>query len=284
VFEPSLEYNPQRRNLFCDLQPVTDCTAPGTFALLNKQLKSVSCPPIVNYKKKSEHIGAETETNADCDDGNGNGDDEMKNMLLIRTYMYTADGGSDQGRYNKNMGACLANAPLLFCILIACLMHGNQLIVKSGLVVVDSWAAARGKHWRYFSALAKLVYIWRDWAKAFHSTWISLFDALSAHKHALKLPSRCVAGRWGSISQTEAHFADCGHAEVKAVLLRMLCPASEMDVDDPDQLPALYDEARIFALFCVIDCTTIARCSFQSIKSDVNVRVYLLRVSIYACL
>lgn len=57
--------------------------------------------------------------------------------------------------------------------------------------------------WRYFAGLAKIIHCWRDNARALYVTWSEKFGPVAAETFAAKLPSKCIAGRWCSIFETE---------------------------------------------------------------------------------
>ncbi|CAK0809084.1 unnamed protein product [Prorocentrum cordatum] len=173
-------------------------------------------------------------------------------------WVYTSDGGPDQRVFKRFM--CVDAAPNQFIVAVGipCLMHIGQLTTQTGLHLVDAWMRKLGVPWKYFSSCAKITHCWRDAAAKVLGTWTSLFGAADACEHALKLPPKCVAGRWLSVSATESRLrsasggAGCdGHlvtalraalaltdADVKAI--------ADADRDGPgDVALGVIDEARL---------------------------------------
>ena len=107
-------------------------------------------------------------------------------------------------------------------IFTQCLFHSEALIVKAGLVAVDRWLAHTSCKWKYYSSPSKLVHIWRDRGRQVFSTWVTSFGALSAVASARGLPPKCVAGRWGSISNTEKKLLGCADGS-NSDRLRQVC-------------------------------------------------------------
>ena len=68
----------------------------------------------------------------------------------IRTYLYTSDGGPDQQRYRKAMHSILAHDPWCFFIDASCDFHMSQLVVKTGLKVVDAWCDEAKQPWEAY--------------------------------------------------------------------------------------------------------------------------------------
>jgi hypothetical protein len=60
-----------------------------------------------------------------------------------------------------------------------------------------------GLRWRFFSSLAKLIHVWRDCPRQVYDTWSSVYGIDIARQRALRLPAKCIAGRWGSIMSSE---------------------------------------------------------------------------------
>jgi hypothetical protein len=201
------------RSAFCDLQPVYDCTTSGTFKLLEKQLKSAGCKTLWECYKDS-NINHTDDTQ----------DQEQEEQpTIVRSYIYTADGGSDQIGYKKVCNKFLEKCRYVLFIAVPCYMHANQLVVKGGLSVIDKWAKDNGKTWGYFSSLAKLCHIWRDAARLIYLTWVQFHGAESGWSNARVLIPKCVAGRWGSIADTEKRLQEVGHDLLKQVLTHVLC-------------------------------------------------------------
>jgi hypothetical protein len=205
-----------RKKMFADLQCVHDKSARGTFALLDKQLKSVGCPrpPLPTVGVDQDQHQDEFERDDDSQ--------PIEDFRCLRSFLYTSDGGADQVRYKKVAAHCIAGFPLMLFVAVSCAMHNCQLVVKSGINTIDVWAKEQHKTWRYFSSLAKLVHIWRDYAKAIYDHWAVVHGATSAQQHARTLIPKCIAGRWGSIAGTEQRLAFSGHEQIQIVLQKVI--------------------------------------------------------------
>ena len=75
---------------------------------------------------------------------------------------------------------------------------------------VDKMLGLLGRKYKYFASICKLVHCWRDKCKRIYDAWKEVHGAESAMRFARKLPARCIAGRWGSISNTEAYLTSFG--------------------------------------------------------------------------
>ena len=184
ILEPSLQPAMTSRSGFCDLQQVFGCTARDTYALLHKQLSSINCPHPVFVEEGSEPPGNPTTTTTN---------------VVLRSFVYCSDGGSDQSKYKKLLALAARNSKSTFVVPTSCILHAQQLVVKDSLGYMDGWSLRRNKKWKYFPSLAKLIYVWRDHAPSCLSIWRRLFGDTSAAQHACKLPAKTIAGRWGSI-------------------------------------------------------------------------------------
>lgn len=137
-----------RRKAFADLQVVSDETAKGTWCLLNRQLRSLGCPEMMRKQSAQEQVPSD----------------------LVRSFLYTSDGGSDQQRFKKLASTALHGDKKAFFLNFSCLMHSCQLIVKTSLNVADAWLRKSGIDLKYFPTLAKISYSWRDSTKAVYKT------------------------------------------------------------------------------------------------------------------
>jgi len=178
-----------KRSGFCDLQPVFGSTAQDTYALLHKQLVSIGCP-VPKFAEPEPNEGDRCKERFALSPSNPN---------VLRTYIYCSDGGPDQAKYKRLLGAVVYHDPNVFLLNIGCILHAQQLVVKDAFAYLDNWTKVCGKRWRYFPSLAKAVYIWRDNAPTCLNIWIRFFGERSAAKCAFRLPPKPIAGRWGSI-------------------------------------------------------------------------------------
>ena len=132
--------------------------------------------------------------------------------------MPTTDGGSDVAKFRRMLRVELRNSVSDLVIDCNCLMHADHLIVKSALVLVDAWCVRNKTGWRWFSALAILTNTWRDCARVMFSTAAELKKPAGAEvalKHFKKMPPRCLAGRWHSVSLAVKRKLDVGPHEIK---------------------------------------------------------------------
>ena len=81
-----------------------------------------------------------------------------------------------------------------------CTMHGQHLITKDMLDVLERTLQELNCGWKFFSGLAKLMHVWRDDARKFYMQWLRAYGPRSANEHARKMPPKCLSGRWGSTS------------------------------------------------------------------------------------
>lgn len=195
LYLPQASLSPEtswyRKKAFADLQVVCDESAIGTYYLLQRQLESLGCLA----------IGRELASSSTTEPASP-----------IRIYAYTSDGGSDQTKYKKLCGALVEDHPLVLFLSYSCQMHCCQLIVKTGLNVIDTWFKNHvdsevGTHFKYFATLAKICATWRDSSRAVFRVWSAKYGDISAFLNCRRLIPRCVAGRWGSIAEVETFLA-----------------------------------------------------------------------------
>lgn len=166
---------------------VSDETAVGTFYLAQRQLESLGA---VGVGRESPQMS------------------QGSASPPIRIYAYTSDGGSDQTKFKKLCGTLLEEDPSTLFLAFSCYMHCCQLIVKTGLNVVDAWFKKHvdpdvGKPFSYFATIAKISYTWRDCSKLIYKNWVRKLGVVSAVTNCRKIIPKCVAGRWGSIADVE---------------------------------------------------------------------------------
>ena len=125
--------------------------------------------------------------------------------------------------YQKNMGAeecvgvdvnptCESNAMsiVVFFFGTCCWMHQYHLIVKKSLITGDlicdelrPWMNIPRK---YYSTVAKILHVWRDYAKSWHAAWKKLFLAVDARKYAATRPPLALSGRLGAVNDGRFTF------------------------------------------------------------------------------
>lgn len=139
---------------FVDLQKVpNNNTAGAVSAIIWKQLAGVGCPVWKNYAGMLEPRGGASVATAELPGNN----------RVIRVFLYTSDGGSDQTKFKKILVTDTAPLSRVLVVVYPCLMHCVQLIIRSGLALVDKWLQRNGKTWKYFSSLSKVTQAWLHW-------------------------------------------------------------------------------------------------------------------------
>lgn len=109
-----------------------------------------------------------------------------------------------------------------------CLQHANHRIVRGGLLLLDD-SLSQWRGIKYYSSLCKLVHVMRDMAKDVFSVWNRLHGACSAVKHGKTLVPRPIAGRWGSVHDTEERLVSAGEELVKPVVVALLTGRESSD-------------------------------------------------------
>ena len=178
-----------------DISVVEDGTAAGTHGLLCKSLQGLHCPLWNEPSASPGHT---------------------------RVFLATSDGGSDQVCFKKIMHAETEHLESVIVWEHTCWQHAAHLIVKTGLILVDSFLESQSRAFGFFSSLAKIVNLWRENARNMYLTWCNLHGSPSASVHARRLPPRCLAGRWGSVANTERALDDAGPSLVVPVLQKVL--------------------------------------------------------------
>ena len=134
----------------------------------------------------------------------------------LHGYFCCGDAGSDQAATRRLLGAKIStstHAPDTATIFIGrdCIDHQCHLPSKTGLLIIDAVLAEEDQPFRYFSALAKTVNVWRASARGMYSSWESVHGPIAAVSHGKKLPPRCLSGRWMSVAATEERLNSVAH-------------------------------------------------------------------------
>ncbi len=112
-----------------DIQLVHDATANGAHAMLKKQLGSCGCK-----------TWQRTCVNNGCS--------------VVDIYAYTSDRGPEQGKVRTIMAAETLHDDTTLFVDWDCTMHATQLVIKSGLVIVEACWKSSGRSGGYFSGTA----------------------------------------------------------------------------------------------------------------------------------
>jgi len=190
----------QRR--WCDLLPVENKSARGTYSLVAKHLHSAGVPRLWRDEP------------AECE-----GEPQ------ITAWACCTDRGSDcvgcRAMIVDEAGPC--DIPFQN----DCGKHAGHCIVQATLKLADMVLAKLGKEYKYYATLTKLIHLWRDMAKDFYDTWVVVFTAVDANKCARTLPPTCVAGRWNSVELTEIRLDDMGVSRVVKVMMLVISKNSQ---------------------------------------------------------
>ena len=160
-------------------------TAAGTHALLLKALASTGCPTWQARRDASP-----------------------RSPIVV--WCYTSDRGSDQVLFRALCRAeASADCAMIF-VDADCLAHASHLVVKSGLRLTDAFLESRGKPYRFYGTVAKATTLWRDNVRAMYTFIANNASASDAERLAGSLPSKCIAGRWGSVQNAEQRLLAFG--------------------------------------------------------------------------
>ena len=207
-----------RISAWADLQFVTNPSASGTHALHVKQMGSLAVPFWTPMEKGRPEAESRGPVQAQC--GAGEEDEAQegptgpvsasKPVQSVQCYLLTADQGRDQAAMRR---AALVDASQRTDVQLwslDCLMHQSHLATETHLLCIDGFLQSRAAGWTYFSSLAKLNNAWRANAKRVYNGWVQAYGHVSAGRSAFSLPSRVLAGRWGSGFDMEGRLLDIG--------------------------------------------------------------------------
>jgi len=152
-------------------------------------------------------------------------------------YLHVSDMGSDEQFLNK---ALLGDVMCILAVLflhVYCLDHRYHIIVRNQLEVLDwiytalwkgdddaAGAAQLAKSkGGYFSAVAKIMHVWRELGKSIHDVWLDKNGPESVKECGVKTsPPRCLIGRWGAIDICEARLLRAGASMFLYILTLVL--------------------------------------------------------------
>jgi hypothetical protein len=208
------------KKAFADIQRVGESNAEACQSLLDNQLESVGVPLPWQMDKANKVLPSN----------------------VVRLLLCTGDGGPDQRKYKSIMKSTTNKMPSVLFIPNLCNMHNAQLIIKVGLRVIDSWCSAAKLPWKYYSGLAKLVHCWRENVKDVYNLWVGAFGAVDANRSVGKLPAKCIAGRWGSIAETERDLTRFDRSRFRKVMVHALVHRCKNTKSNAKMPPPLQDE------------------------------------------
>ena len=181
---------------WADTMIVGKGTAAGTHALLLKALASTGCPTWQARRDASP-----------------------RSPIVV--WCYTSDRGSDQVLFRALCRAeASADCAMIF-VDADCLAHASHLVVKSGLRLTDAFLESRGKPYRFYGTVAKATTLWRDNVRAMYTFIANNASASDAERLAGSLPSKCIAGRWGSVQNAEQRLLAFGRDLLHAAFMSL---------------------------------------------------------------
>ena len=130
--------------------------------------------------------------------------------------------------------------------------------------LIDVFITKAGRDFRFFGSPAKLVNLWRLFARRMYTTWSSMHGARSAGQHARRMPPRCLAGRWGSVIATEIAIDDAGDELLGRVLRKVLqtrpsaSARSAGNANDQDEVDGGRSEPFVVVVACLRLCPCIS--------------------------
>ena len=116
---------------------------------------------------------------------------------------------------------------------------------RGGLQRADAWLTKMGRSYRYCGALCKWANTWRYHMKHVFLVWAVLFGLPTALAQAKTYICRCIAGRWGSVSNFERRAMLCGRKESCVVFRAVLARKANDSEDDTE--PHEYAEVQAAA-------------------------------------
>ena len=123
--------------------------------------------------------------------------------------MATTDAGTNETYAKKAVQVLLRSLPTVIFLPHNCLEHAAHLGVLGALKLCDDWLKGH-RTWKFFSSVAIAATTLRDLSQSLFQTWKGLFGDASAIKSVKSLFPRCIAGRWGSIHETEERMMKAG--------------------------------------------------------------------------
>jgi hypothetical protein len=208
-----------------DVQRVVSGSTESTYSLLKKQVGSL-------YLDLWPENFPRSDRPEDLVDFSLGWDREAEQLhaskhIPLDIWAYTSDGGSDQAKFKRVANAATMRCLTTLMIQWPCILHCGALISKSGLTMMDSFCAKHKFPYRFFSALAKIIYIWRDSIASFFKVWCQVYGAEEALQHTRSLPPTAISGRWGSVAAALRRLVPC--QEDFRNVLRMVHPLTDSE-------------------------------------------------------
>ena len=147
-------------------------------------------------------------------------------------WIFATDAGPDQVGCHGLLLRDMAQSLQTLYFRQWCLMHQIQLSIKAHLSLCGS----------HFSDVATVCNTWRAIQNAcrIHNLWVQKFPNQSTV--VKRIPTRCIAQRWGAIHNSEAFILEGGYVRCSTVLPIALTPHSQpSSKQTPKLLPIAAD-------------------------------------------
>jgi hypothetical protein len=143
-------------------------------------------------------------------------------VRIVRCFAYRSDAGPDQMKARRDYRDITSLLDTTFFFDDDCLAHQTHLGAKGGLCHVDALLSELGKPYKYFGTVAKTMNLWRMNARQIWKLWVSQYGPTDAKLQASRIPPRCIAERWGSISACELYLLNAGRDRILEVFTSVL--------------------------------------------------------------
>ena len=166
---------------YADLQVLRDSSVPYLRNIIAKQLASCGCPL---WTTRSLHH-------------------------VVRVFLFCTDAGGDISKVRRMILAGVADQPGVLAIDLECFHHQCALIHKHSLKSAQAMMKYLGSSLKYLSSLQKVMNCWREYASLIYFQWkvgsTGHYEdvVVEAGKHAMRMPPRCIEGRWGAKATCE---------------------------------------------------------------------------------
>ncbi len=252
----------------CDIQLVSDGTAPETYSIIQKEFASISAPDW--EKRRSE---------ASC----------FPKRLSM--YQFGLDAGPDNTGAARRIKHKLRTVANVIVHVTWCFMHQLQLICKTILAVLDAF------RWKdvffpcnYFASVATVANVWRGpgVAASLRSACARQTQSESVARQAFgKMPGRCLRGRWASIDSVEVliiaamrYLGPCLaealagklSKESKVLSAKMAASANAVGLDDDQKYQAEQKAYRANAITRTSSCLWRAMVVISNVAKSVLVQ------------
>ena len=219
--------SPQESMYLGDLAVIPDGSGVTARGMIEKQMQSTGCPSWCAVLTKlgiapDPDLPLEQRLKAQLQAFRGGG-----KKLIIELFVQTTDAGSEQVYQRELVARECSESVFVLAVSGNCMHHQQHLMYKSSLLV-STWALTTlfGESVQYYSALTKVINIWRDCSKAVFLEWSSKWSE-EAVAVASRAPGKCLSGRWGSADVAEEKLSKCTASHLHDVLAVVLKPKGQ---------------------------------------------------------